>query len=354
MAKKKKKVTHGRRRTYTSGDSNTDKKIEELLRECGDVHDREFIREMLVTAIRVGADDMERGDVKMMNASMKELRYALKVFYPYRLIPKVALFGSARTPKSDRDYKLGVKFANEMVKHEWMVITGAATGIMQAGNEGAGRANSFGVNIRLPFEQDANPYIVDDSKLINFKYFFTRKLIFVRESMATVCMPGGFGTHDEGFETLTLIQTGKASPRPVVFLDAKGTTYWKSWLAFVKKELVKKKMISPEDLEIFMLTQDAKKAAQYVVDFYRNYHSMRYIGERLVIRMKRPLTHERLEKLNDQFSDITKKGKIEQYSKPFAEESNEPHLQDYVRLAFCFNRHHFSRLYPLIHQINKS
>jgi len=298
-------------------------------------------------------DEMERGDIKMINAAMKELRYALKVFYDYRHVRKVALFGSARTPKSHRDYKQARAFAEAMVKAGWMIITGGATGVMQAGNEGAGSANSFGVNIRLPFEQEANPVIARDPKLINFKYFFTRKLTFIRESDATVLCPGGFGTHDEGFETLTLIQTGKTNPRPVVCLDPPGSNYWKAWIHYVKNHLVKTKLIDSEDLGLFHHTHDVDEAVNIVTGFYRNYHSMRYVQDRLVMRIKKPLTKPQLERLNARFKSILAKGHIRQMLKPLHEEINEPHTFDLVRLVMHFNRRQFGKLKQMIDFINK-
>ena len=247
----KKKTRRRKWRRYQTGKTELDRAIHKLIEMAGGSPDSELLEEIVVTSLKMREDEMERGDIKMINAAMKELRYSLKIFYDYRHVRKVALFGSARTPRSHRDYKQARAFAKAMVKAGWMIITGGATGVMQAGNEGAGSANSFGVNIRLPFEQEANPVIAHDPKLINFKYFFTRKLTFIRESDATVLCPGGFGTHDEGFETLTLIQTGKTNPRPVVCLDPPGSNYWKAWIHYVKNHLVKTKLIDPEDLGLF-------------------------------------------------------------------------------------------------------
>ncbi len=348
MKPHKNKVHH-----YHVGNPAIDAAIHQLLQMAGDPPGSEILKEFIVTALKLGEDELDRGDLKMLNTSMKELRYALKVFYPYRHVRKVAIFGSARTPKTSADYIQARDFAKAIVQEGWMVITGASAGIMNAGNEGAGRANSFGVNIRLPFEQEANPIIADDSKLINFKYFFTRKLIFVRESDATVLCPGGFGTHDEGFETLTLIQTGKTTLRPVVCLDPPGSKYWKSFRDFLQTDLLKRGMIDKHDMGLLDFVHDEQEAVKIIVRFYRNYHSMRYIDQRLILRIKKPLTERQLAKLNHDFSDILKKGKVEQRMKHFEEEENEPHTFDLIRLACYFDRRHFARLKEMIHFINK-
>ncbi len=342
------------KRPYSTRIPELDEKIQKLLEAAGASKDRDLLQEMVITAVKIGEDGMDRGDMKMMNTAMKELRYALKVFYPYRQIRKVAIFGSARTPKETPEYRQAHEFSRGIAKEGWMVITGASSGIMRAGNEGASRAKSFGVNIRLPFEQEANPVIADDSKLINFKYFFTRKLIFIRESDATVLCPGGFGTHDEGYETLTLVQTGKTNPRPIVCLDPPGSTYWKSMREFMVKQLVKRRMIDAEDLDLLYFTHDAKTAVREVVQFYRNYHSLRYIRDRLVIRMRNTLSEKVLKNLNSSFKDVLKKGKFEQLRVPFPEEENEPGIQSFPRLVFYFDRRHFARLRHLINAINQA
>jgi len=234
-----------------------------------------------------------------------------------------------------------------------MVITGGSTGIMNAGNEGAGSANSFGVNIRLPFEQEVNPVIAEDPKLINFKYFFTRKLTFVRESDATILFPGGFGTHDEGFETLTLIQTGKTVPRPVVCLDPPHSQYWKAWRHYVDQHLAKTGMIERDDLSLIHFTHDIEDAVNVITGFYRVYDSMRYVEDRLVLRLKKPLTQRVVDRLNLKFQSLLKSGSIRQVSKPFKEEENEPEKADLTRLVLHFNRHDFGRLREMIDAINE-
>ena len=330
-----------------------DKLIRMLIEQAGAGSNADIVEEIIVTALKAYADKLDRGDIKIISISMKELRDSLKVFEPYRAIRKVAIFGSARTPKSSPDYQIAEKFAREIARKGWMVITGAASGIMQAGNEGAGRKSSFGVNIQLPFEQMANPVMQKDEKLVNFKYFFTRKLMFMRESHATVLCPGGFGTHDEGFETLTLVQTGKTEPRPIVCLDAPGSSYWKEFEDFLKRQLLKGKMISEEDLGIMYFTQDPSDAVRHVTDFYKMYHSMRYIRDVLVLRIQKPLSGEQLDLLNLEFKAIVKKGKIAQSLTPFEEEKDVPYTFHLARLAFSFKKDCAVSLKRMIHRINQ-
>lgn len=359
MKKKKRSLpaklpgSKARVRRYTTGNRKLDSEIHQLIEDTGGSPSADLLEDIIVTAIKLRDDELDRGDVRLMTTALKEMRYSFKVFNPYRHIRKVAIFGSARTPKDSADYKLAFDFSKIISDLGWMVVTGAASGIMSAGNEGAGAERSFGVNIRLPFEQEANPTIINDSKLINFKYFFTRKLTFVRESDATVLFPGGFGTHDEGFETLTLVQTGKASPRPIVCLDPPKSVYWKSWKNFLVTQLERRGFIDPEDMGMIYFTHNAQEAAAYVHNFYHNYHSSRYIYDRLVLRLKRPLDAQTLEAVNKKFKAIVTQGSIEQHFKPFPEESNEPHTFEMSRLAFHFDRRHIAKLMRMIMEINK-
>lgn len=341
------------RHTYNTGNRKLDRIIKDMLENAGGSPDADLLADIMTTAVKLREDSLDRGDVKLITTTLKEMRYALKVFYPYRHVRKVAIFGSARTSPNSSDYRQAREFARAIVDAGWMVVTGAASGIMCAGNEGAGRANSFGVNIRLPFEQEANPMIANDPKLINFKYFFTRKLIFIKESDATVLCPGGFGTHDEGFENLTLVQTGKAVPRPIVCLDPPKSKYWSSWRDFLKKQLVQRGMVDSDDMGLLYFTHDAQEAARVITHFYRNYHSSRYIQDRLVFRLKRPLSRARLEKVNRLFKPILKKGRFQQFAAAFPEEENEPHTFGLARLAFYFNRRHFAKLMQLIDEVNE-
>ncbi|MFH0985693.1 MAG: TIGR00730 family Rossman fold protein [Candidatus Omnitrophota bacterium] len=337
---------------YQTGNLKLDQLIHELIHQAGPGANADLAEELIVTALKVHMDKLDRGDMKILNTSLKELRHSLKIFEPYRAIRKVAIFGSARTPRDASDYKVAEKFAKAIVQKGWMVITGAASGIMQAGNEGAGHKKSFGMNIQLPFEQEANPVMLLDPKLMTFKYFFTRKLMFLRESHATILCPGGFGTHDEGFETLTLVQTGKMDPRPIVCLDAPGSEYWSDLLIFFKKQLLKQGMIHEEDIDLMYVTHDPVDAATYVTDFYKMYHSMRYIRDLLVLRIEKPLSEEQVDLLNQEFKHMLKKGKFTQSLKPYEEERNVPFTFHLTRLAFYFKKDIFANLHKLILRIN--
>jgi len=341
------------RRAYSTGSPILDSKVHDLVSRLN-LENSDLLEEIMFTALKLCQEEAERGDLKLLNTTLKELRYAFKVFKPYRKVRKVAIFGSARTARDSSDYRQARDFARHIVKKKWMVITGASSGIMHAGNEGAGRANSFGVNIRLPFEQSANPVIADDEKLINFKYFFTRKLIFIRESDATVLCPGGFGTHDEGYETLTLVQTGKASPRPIVCLDPQKSRYWSSWKSWLEKHLGKRGMIDPADVDLIDFTHSPAKAAEIVTNFYKNYHSVRYIRDLLVIRLQRPLPGKKIEDFNKRFKKILTRGKIHQHDNPFEEETHESYdMQDLTRMSLYFNRRNFALLKHMIEEINE-
>lgn len=311
-----------------------------------------LLREILQNFLRLKDDDLGTLDLKIINRSFRELRYAFKVFKPYRHIHKCSIFGSARTPKTSPYYKMAVSLARMLAEDGWMVITGAADGIMKAGNEGAGANKSFGVNIHLPFEQGANEYIVDDPKLVTFKYFFTRKLLFVMESHAIALFPGGFGTHDEGFESLTLIQTEKASPRPLLLVEQPGETYWERWDAFVKEQLLGRGMINPEDTSLYKIVHSPEKAMDEIRAFYSTYNSMRQVGEKRVIRLERELSDAAMAQLNDQFADVLNGGSIERtYALP--EEANEPELLDKPRLMFPYDHKSAGRVKQMIDQINK-
>ena len=341
----------GVRRPYTTRDPAVDASIAELTDRIPDALDRQLVTELMTTAYRLGAANTTTGDLKLLNSALKELQYAFKVFRPYRHIRKVATFGSARLPRRHPAYGMAKTFGAEMARAGWMVITGAASGIMKAGHEGAGRAASVGLNIRLPFEQEANPVIARDEKLINCKYFFTRKLLFIKESHATALFPGGFGTLDEGFESLTLVQTGKSDPRPIVLVEAPRGTYWKPMLRFFDRQLIAGKMISPEDRSIYQVARSGEEAAQLVLSFYRMYHSMRYVGHRLVIRLQQALPPGAADRLGKEFKDLVAGGGFVE-SGPLPGEADEPELAARPRLAFAFTRQSYGRLTQMIHRLN--
>ena len=305
--------------------------------------------EMLTTVLKLFEDGAGVGDLKIATAALKELRYGFKVFAPYRQVPKVTVFGSARTPPQHPVSAQAQLFGKRMTDVGWMVITGAGSGVMGAAQEGAGGERSFGLNIRLPDEQEANPWIADDPKLISFKYFFTRKLFLVREAHAMAFFPGGFGTCDEVFEALTLIQTGKQSLLPLVLVDEPGGSYWKRFEEFVQGELAAKRMISPEDAALFRITDDVDEAVDEILKFYRVYHSQRYVLDRLVFRLLRPLSAATLDDMNARFADILD-GPIEQAPGPLKAENGE--LPELPRLVLLFNRAVFSRVRQLIDVVN--
>jgi uncharacterized protein (TIGR00730 family) len=342
-----------KRKRYELGDSGLDQGIEALLAKAearyGAASDMEAVRQIVVSALRLLRDQAPRGDLKLLNSALKELRHAFWVFEPYRSVRKVAVFGSARTTPDQPDWKQASAFAERIAGLGWMIITGAGEGIMAAAQGGAGRAASFGVNIRLPFEQRANPTIAGDPKLINFRYFFTRKITFVKEAHAIALFPGGFGTHDEGFEALTLIQTGKSEILPVVFIDEPGGSYWAQWRRYLEEHLRERGLISPEDFALFRVTDNVDEAIQEILHFYANYQSSRYVRDQLVIRLREKPGEEELELLNQEFSTILKSGRI-QVGPPLPEEGDE--VQGHPRLLLRFNRRDVGRLRQLIDRLN--
>jgi hypothetical protein len=338
---------------YDMGDLDLDARIQELvaMAAAAGLHgEQDLVREMVVSALKLARDDTDRGDLKLINSALKEMRYSFLIFRRYRDIPKVTMYGSARTPPQAPNYELASDFANRMADlHRWMVVTGAGPGIMEAGNLGAGSDLSFGVNIRLPFEANANPY-VHESRLINFKYFFTRKLIFVKESDAFVLFPGGFGTQDEAFELLTLIQTGKSDLHPIVMLEAEGTGYWSEWERFVGL-LADQGMIAHDDRHLFKITTSVDAAIEEILTFYGNYHSQRYVDGKLVLRLKNEPSDELVERLNIDFADLLTSGSIEKIAATPAEIAGNDHV-DLARVRLHFDRRRFGRLRLLVDRLN--
>src|SRR5947209_8938193 len=280
------------------------RRIQDLIVYKGCGHNQELVADIIDNALKLLHDVEDRGDVRVIQTALRELRYAFKLFAPYAATRKVTIFGSARTLPSKTEYKQAVEFARKISAAGFMIITGAGPGIMQAGHEGAGPEKSFGANIRLPWEQAANPIIQHDKKLITFKYFFTRKLIFVRHSDAIALFPGGFGTLDEGYEALTLMQTGKSRLMPLVLIDRPGGTYWKTWDKNIREHLLRNQLISEDDLHLYQITDDTEQAVKWITRFYRNYHSMRFVKDLLVIRLNHAPSRSALHAFNEDFPDI--------------------------------------------------
>ena len=316
-----------------------------------DVAYPEKFKEMIYEVIKVAKESKSLHDLNILLSTMKELRKANHLFTPYRDVRKVCIFGSARTPESNPHYSMAQEFSSQITHKGYMVITGAGPGIMEAGNRGAIADMSFGVNIKLPFEQSANPYIAHSSKLISFKYFFNRKLSFIKESDATVLFPGGFGTHDEGFELLTLIQTGRCAPRPLILMESPGSTYWKTWVTFIRKELLDNHYISEEDMFIISTPTKVEEAVSVIENFYKNYHSVRYVGHLAFIRLNKRLTEAQLNDITKRFSDLATDGHYHMYDPQEAEGDSEDYPDQY-RLVCHFDKVRYGRLYQLILALN--
>ena len=329
----------------------TEELISRLIEQAGGSPHAVFLEEMVGSTLRLIRNQTSRGDIKILNSALRELIYAFRIFAPYRGIRKVTIFGSARLPEDSPEYRQAADFARMISARGWMVITGAGPGIMKAGQDGAGRERSFGVNIRLPFEQGANEVILNDPKLITFRYFFTRKLVFVKETDAIALFPGGFGTMDEAFETLTLLQTGKSPLLPLVCVDRAGDDYWRSWDAYVRTTLLSRGLIAPEDLALYRVTDRLDEAVDEILTFYRNYHSSRYVGNRLVIRLHHAPTAEAIRRMEEEFRDILTEGGLSM-SPALPEEAEESALADLPRLTLSFNRRNFGRLRQLIDALN--
>jgi len=328
------------------------KRIAELIKFKGGGYNEGEVADIIENALKLLKDVKDTGDVRVIQVALREMRYAFRLFAPYAAVRKVTIFGSARTQSDKMEYQQAVDFGRKIVQAGFMVITGAGPGIMQAGHEGAGPANSFGANIRLPWEQAANPVIREDKKLVSFKYFFTRKLIFVRHSDAIVLFPGGFGTLDEGYEAITLMQTGKSQLMPLVLMDKPGGTYWKTWDRNIREHLLRNQLISPDDLNLYQITDDTDRAVKIITRFYRNFQSTRFVNDLLVIRLKTAPPASAIARLNKNFADIINGPPIK-VIKPTPEEREDNDKLDLARVAFGFNRRDYGRLRQLIDALNE-
>src|ERR1700761_1017149 len=340
-----------KRNEKVPADPELTRRIRELIKFKGGGYNEHEVADIIENGLKLLADVKDTGDVRVIQTALRELRYSFRLFAPYAHSRKVSIFGSARTKPDTTEYKQAVDFAKKIAAAGFMVITGAGGGIMQAGHEGAGPEKSFGANIRLPWEQSANPIIREDKKLITFKYFFTRKLIFIRHSDAIVLFPGGFGTMDEGYEALTLMQTGKSQLMPLVLVDRPGGTYWKTWDKHIREHLLRDQLISPDDLNLYHITDNTDEAVKIVTRFYRNFHSSRFVKDLFVIRLKHAPTASAIEAMNEDFADITVGPQIQRIEAT-PEERADGDVVDLPRIAFGFNRRDYGRLRLLIDALN--
>lgn len=336
--------------TFSHSNGEIDALIEQIMDKAGVNHPR-MIREMIIGALKSGQENSYLADQKLIATTMKEMRYTNKVFAPYRQHKKVTVFGSARIAPDDSIYQKCVQFSRRLVEHNYMVITGGGPGIMQAGNEGAGAENSFAVNIRLPFEQNTNPVMSQDNKAITYRYFFNRKVAFLKEAHAVALFPGGFGTLDEAMEVMTLIQTGKNPLIPLVLIDDDGG-YWEEWFRFLRDSLLKRGLISGEDFALFTITRDIEEAVAIIDEFYRNFHSMRFVGKKLVMRLNRELNQGHCATLISEFGEILSAEGTIVPGTAFPEEDDEPDLKDLPRLILDFNLRNYGLLGAMIRRIN--
>jgi hypothetical protein len=337
---------------FTSTNGPVDDAIDHLMELTGHIHHPEIIREMILAALKVGQEEEHTADLKLMNSTLKEMRFTSKVFGPYHHVRKVSVFGSARTMPEESVYKMAYLFGQKLAEAGYMVITGGGSGIMQAVNEGAGPDHSFGINIRLPFEQKPNPVMEGNPRQIEYKYFFNRKIAFLKEASAIALFPGGFGTLDEAMETVTLLQTGKRNPIPLVLVDEPGGTYWSRWVQFFKEELLSQGYITQSDFYLFEPVNSVYDALEKIHRFYRKYHSLRYVDKQLVIRLVSNIDVAAVHELKENFSDILMPNGTMYLSGPLPAEDDEPEIANFPRLVIDFNLKDFGKLRRLIDAIN--
>lgn len=337
--------------SFVHKNDEVDQLIDQLMQSADGIIHKELVREMLISVLKIGQETSYLPDIKLINRTLREVRYTTKVFGPYKNRKKVTIFGSARTRPEEEIYQKCIRFSQKLAEHGWMAITGGGPGIMQAGNEGAGSENSFAVNIKLPFEQGANPVMQDNPRLITYRYFFNRKVAFVKETDAVAVFPGGFGTLDEAMEVFTLVQTGKTSPKPLVLVDDE-EGFWDQFFHFVKQQLLTKGLISGEDFSIFTITKDIDEAFAVIEQFYKNYHSIRFHKELAIVRLNNRLAAEQLSTLEEEFSELLLPGGKITCSPPLEIESDEPELADLPRIIFPFDHFHYGLLIAFINRIN--
>jgi uncharacterized protein (TIGR00730 family) len=341
-----------RRRASRTGNPEVDHQLDVLLDTLGVTANRDQLLDILTTTVHLATDHTARLDLKIASSALREMRDGFQVFAPHRHVPKVTMFGSARTHPTDPLYRQARDLAAVLAQHGWSTVTGAGPGIMAAGLEGAGPDHAFGINIELPFETEPNEFIASDPKLVSMKYFFTRKLLLVKESDGFAVLPGGFGTLDEEFELLTLLQTGKAAPSPIVLLEVPGGTYWQAWQHWLTTEVEPRKLINPDDRYLYKITDSVEEAAAELLGFYRNYHSMRFVRGTLVIRLQVPPTEDELAALSEEFADILVSGRIEALTGPLPAEARNDDHAELPRIALHFDRMSYARLRLLINALN--
>jgi uncharacterized protein (TIGR00730 family) len=337
---------------FTKHNGPIDEMIEKLMETAEGIGRPKYVREMILASLKAGQEADESADLKLMNSTLKEMRFTSKVFGPYRDVRKVTVFGSARTPPGDPVYEMAKHFGKRLAETGYMVITGGGGGIMQAVNEGAGHEHSFGVNIRLPFEEKPNPVGEGNPRFITYKYFFNRKVAFLKEADAVALFPGGFGTLDEAMETLTLVQTGKRNPMPLVLVDDPDRPYWPHLIRFLEEQLLARNYICPADFSLFERVCSVDAAVEKIRHFYRRYHSLRYVHGQLVIRLTSALGPDEIRKLTDQFQDILPPGGKIAASGALEAEREDVDVIHLPRLVIDFNRKNFGRLRSLIDSIN--
>jgi uncharacterized protein (TIGR00730 family) len=337
---------------FTRTNGPVDDAIDQLMAQVGDIDHSDIVREIILAGLKAGQENSGRADLKLMNSSMKEMRFTAKVFGPYRNVRKVTVFGSARTQPDSPLYQSARDLGEKLADAGFMVITGGGPGIMQATNEGAGPEHSFGVNIRLPFEQKPNPVLIGNPRYVSYKYFFNRKVAFLKEADAVVLFPGGFGTLDEAMESITLLQTGKRYPLPLIFIDEPEGTYWKRLCGFLETELSNQGYISSDDFRLIETVSRPDDAIDRIVHFYLRYHSLRYVGEQMVIRLSTPLDQGDVDALKKDYSDLLISGGDIRLSGPLEDELDEPELVHLPRLVVDFNKRDFGRLRQMVDAIN--
>ena len=337
---------------FSRNNGHVDSLIDQLIETAEGIRRPGYVREMIIASLKAGQEDDESGDLKLMSTSLKEMRFTSKVFSPYRSVRKVTVFGSARTRPGDPLYRMAKLFGERIAEAGYMVITGGGGGIMQAVNEGAGARHSFAVNIRLPFEERPNPVIRGNSRQIHYKYFFNRKVAFLKESDAVALFPGGFGTLDEAMETLTLVQTGKRNPMPLLLIDDPDCSYWINLIKIFREELLSRNYISPPDFALFEQVCSVDAAVERINRFYRRYHSSRYVNDKLVIRLTSQLGPDDIRTLTDQFAEILLPGGTIEASGALKAERDDADVIDLPRLVIDFDRRNFGRLRSLIDSIN--